>query len=103
MSESEKFEAQGRAQAALKRSKSNVATINVSLQEHARSFAEVGGLIGQLIRDPLFRNDGVFPLSEHLKTSVAQLPTPESIASLVDALVSESMTLKELQKQVDQF
>jgi hypothetical protein len=103
MSESEKFEAQGRAQAALKQAKSNVATLNTSLNECARQLSEVSSLIAQFVKDPHLKQHGILRLSEHLKTSASTLPNPDTITRLVDELVAESTRVKDLQEQVDQF
>jgi hypothetical protein len=101
MSDAEKFEAQGRAQDALKRARSNAASIKVSLLEHAKTLEETGRLVRQFIDKPTYKNPSHIPLAEHLKAQfevVSHLPI-----LLIDELIKETATVSDLQNQVDQF
>jgi hypothetical protein len=103
MSDSEKYEAQGRAMAALKQGKGNVATLHSSLAEYARRLSEASALVGRVLRDPLFQTPSFIRLSEHLKASLLELDDPKRIGRLVDELTAETARVQELQEQVDKF
>jgi hypothetical protein len=67
MSESETFEAQGRAHAALKEARGRAATIKTTLTEYSRRLADLGHLVSQFAADPLQKNESSIPLSPHLQ------------------------------------
>jgi hypothetical protein len=103
MSDSEKYEAQGKAHAALKQAKSNVATLNASLAEYARALAEASALVVRFLQDPLLQTPSLIRLSEHLKITALALDDPKRVARLVDELAAEAVRVKELQELVDKF
>ena len=95
MSESEKFEAQGKAHAALKQGRSNVATINSVLREYGRRLEEIGRLVPRFLAGPELTHN-------ELKKSMENLET-ERMLKLVDEFKAESAQVSELQEQVDNF
>ena len=102
MSDSEKFEAQGRAYAALKEVKSNVDTAGAALHEHARRFGDAKALIERFVADPNQKNESYISPSEHLKTTIGQLEIG-AVAQLVDELKAESVRIAQLQEQIAKF
>jgi len=103
VSESDKFEAQGKAHASLKEARSNIHTITTSLNDYSRCLQELSRLVDRFVKDPHFKNANLIALSEHLKASLLQLQEPNAVARLVDELVAESNRSKVLQEQVDRF
>lgn len=102
MSESEKFEAQGRAHAALKEARANVATIRVKLAEYVRELAHVSSLISKFASDPLQENSSGIPLWRHLKTTLQSL-NGSSAADLIEELVREKERVEQLEAQIREF
>jgi len=98
MSESEKFEQQGKTYAALKNAKSNVATITSALNDYARQMEEVNRLISRLLANPEHRQDYIL-ISTHLKQKMESLET-ERMVKLVEEFAAESAQVRELQQQV---
>ena len=104
MTEDEIYEAQGRANAALKKAKSNVAAIHTVLSQHSRSLKEVAALIARLLSDPSYvEPSSHIKLSEHLKQQIQALPEREALAQLVEYFSTESAEVSQLQQQVDEF
>jgi len=101
MSEDEKFAAQGKAHAALKQGKSNVAMIKTALNDYARNLEEVSRLISRFLADPSQRQNYILD-SSHLKQKMGTLET-ERMIKLVDEFGAEVAQVNELQRQVDQF
>ena len=99
MSESEKYEAQGRAHANLKEAKSTVATIKATLQEYVRCLEETSRSLTRF----LAYTDDNSHLAHSCKEDIKSVSERERICGLVDQLVTESKRVAELQKQVDRF
>ena len=98
MSESEKFEQQGKTHAALKRGRSNVATMSSKLSDYRRTLDEINRLIYHFLAKP----ENFASTAAALKQSMRSLET-ERMIQLVDELTAESAQVQELQEQVDQF
>jgi hypothetical protein len=102
MSESEKFEAQGRAHAGLKEAKSNAATIRASLLNYGKRLGEASAFLKQFLADPLTHGANQVPISECLKGDFRNLKS-SSFENNVDQLVAEVKRAQELQQQIDNF
>jgi predicted SAM-dependent methyltransferase len=86
MSESEKFEKQGRAHDALKKAKSNTATLKVSIAQYAKDLHEVANLLSAFAADPTAKSPSFTPLSEHLKSEIGQLPAQKAVLDMIDVV-----------------
>lgn len=102
MSDSEKFEEQGRAHAALKEAKANSATLRAALLRHSQRLGEMSAFIKQFLADPLAVGSSQMPMAEHIKADYRNL-TSSSFEGNVDQLVAEIKRMHELQQQVDHF
>jgi hypothetical protein len=97
MSEQERFEAQGRAYAALKKAKSNVATISATLDAYRKDVEETARSLGRLIQTP--SNPGASAdLTNKLRAS-----DPGKFIELAEELHTEAVTVRDLQDKVDNF
>jgi hypothetical protein len=103
MSESEKYEAQGRAYARLKETTANVATLKAELGEYVRSLRDVANLVADFINDPEKKNASFVPLYGHVKDKVEALPGSSTITRRMDDLREQIALMKELKDQVDKF
>jgi hypothetical protein len=70
MSDSEKYEAHGRACARLKDAKSGVATAKTILLEYGERLQAADKLVKRFIDNPLDKSVTGMPLTEHLKSTV---------------------------------
>jgi hypothetical protein len=102
MSDSEKFEAHGRAYARLKDMKSSAATAKAILLEYSERLDSTNKLVKQFINDPLYKSSSYIQLSDHLKGEIGRLSVAE-LANQVDELVYTTKQLIELQAQIDSF
>jgi hypothetical protein len=102
MSESEKYEAQGRAHAELKVAKSNAATIRASLLSYSKRLEEISKFVNQFLSDPLAMGSSNRSVAEHLKADCRNLFS-SSFESNVDELVKEVKRAAELQDQINNF
>jgi hypothetical protein len=105
MGESEKFEEQGRAHAALREARSTVATLTVSLRQYAETLIGLGAEINRYVADPGKLDPGAHKpqfqnLAEHLQR--LQDETSSAIQRLHD-IDGQATRVQLLQKQVDQF
>jgi hypothetical protein len=96
MSEQEKFEAQGRAHAALRQAKSNVAILTVSLQETARGLRELSGWIDA------FGEPGKSRSASEIENRLRQLSIERGMLQIGE-LHEEAAKVRLLQEQIDQF
>lgn len=103
MSESEKYEAQGRAYASLKQARSNIATIKAALLHHARYFADVERLLTQLAKEPNAANAAGMSLAGHLETLLEGLPDGKTVAKLIDDLAGQSAWASRIEEQISKF
>ena len=102
MSDAEKFEAQGRAHAALKQAKSNVATIKTKLLAYADKLQETAAMVRRFVETPNENNPhSSIPRAQNVKTHL--WPISDDTARLVDDLAVEATKVQELQSQIDQF
>lgn len=97
MSEEEKFEAQGRAYAELKKARSNVVTLTTSLQESAKDLEEISRDLDRLLGDPEDQRLAL-ELQERLRGI-----SSERIAARIAELDRESQRALLLKRQTDQF
>lgn len=101
MSDSEKYEIQGRAHAGLKEAKSNIATLRTSLLAYAKRMEEASLFLKRFADDPLaeaaFKSTG-----ELIKDDVRNLRS-SSFENNVDELIREVKRARELQEQIDNF
>ena len=67
MTESEKFEQQGRARAELKEAKSNAAALRAGLLSYSKGLEEANLFLKRFLSDPLAEGANHLPISEHLK------------------------------------
>ncbi len=102
MSESEKYEAQGRAHAELKIAKSTAATVRASLLSYSERLEEFNKFVKQFLKDPLAVGSIRPLIAEHVKADYRNLIS-SSFESNVDDLVKETKRIAELQAQIDNF
>jgi hypothetical protein len=102
MSESEKFEEQGRAHASLKAAKSIAATRAASLAAYERDLENAAALVHQLVQNPL-RVEPRMKLSDHVKQVLNGLQKPADAIAAIDELVAETERAEQLQSQIDNF
>lgn len=95
MSDQEKFEAQGRAHAALKASKSNVATLSVSLREYAQTLRDLSQGV-----DRLLAGHGDL---EILQRQLREMTAPHRVIIQAGEFDAESKNVQSLQEQINQF
>ena len=100
MSESERFEAQGRAHAALKQARSNAATLRAVLKQHALDLKETAHAVHAIVSGG-GRNANAH-LSLGVEQAMARLSTA-NIPGLIEEMYAEEQRAAELQQQVDQF
>jgi hypothetical protein len=101
MSESEKFEMQGRAHAGLKESKSNAATVRTSLMAYSKRLEDATKFLREFLSDPL-ANGHNMPISECLKGDLRNLNS-STVERHIDQLVAETKRANELQEQINNF
>jgi hypothetical protein len=102
MSESEKFETQGRAHAALKQAKSNAATLTIKLNEYASELRELASIVSDFIQEPTRKNVAGNPLAYHLKNRIS-VATSRKASEWIDELVTETEVARTLQEQIENF
>jgi hypothetical protein len=102
VSDPEKYEAQGRAHAALKTARSNVATLTLALHEYTQALRRLAKTMDTFVHDPLTtvpRPLGeLADIQEHLR----QLDTERAIRQL-EELREETSRVRLLQGQIEQF
>jgi len=103
MGESDKFEKQGRAHAALKQAKSNVATNAAALNETAKNLDRIVGLLRRFTKDPQARVDNLpIEIADELKIAIRRLDL-EAMQPMIDEYRADYDRVATLQAQVDQF
>lgn len=103
MSESEQHEAMGKALKAMKDSRRNAALLQVMLDDYVRHLRQAADEISSLTREPDKRNKSGVPLVSHVKNLLDTLPASDKMIEHVEEFTAESVRIKELQSQVDQF
>jgi transposase-like protein len=98
MSDQEKFEAQGRAYAALKEARSNVATLAVALGTHAQTLAQLSHDIQRLVADPARDQLG----SETLQRQLREMSNERAILQIGE-IFAEAQKAQRLHEQINQF
>ena len=103
MSDDEKLLAQGRAHAALKTAKSNVATLTVNLREFSETLRELSNEIDLLLGDPARHEPGTTkPQSENLGDHLKRLDTG-SAAFWLREIHDEATKVRLLEEQIAKF
>jgi len=102
MSDAEKYEAQGRAHAALKLARSNAATIKSQLLEYAKKLEDDSGMVRRFVDNPTFKHPNSntpasVNLKEHLSMGLQNAP------ELIDQLTKETESILALDEQIRQF
>jgi hypothetical protein len=101
VSESEKFEKQGRAHAGLKEARANAATLHASLLRYSQRLDETNAYLKQFLSDPLDEG-GYVSAADHVKANYRNL-TSSSFESDVDGLVMELKRARDLKEQIEKF
>jgi hypothetical protein len=100
MSDDEKYKAQGKTHADLKKARSNVATLSSSLNGYARDFQSAGRTLSDFVANPRLN---LQLLPENAKRAIGVLPPLDQIAAQIDELVEETRLVERLQEEVDRF
>ena len=103
MSDQEKFEAQGRAYAALKAARANVATLTVSLREFSTVLRELSAAINAFVLDPAQRDPGAIkPQYANIQDHLRRLSTGRAILEL-EEIREEASKARLLEEQIEKF
>jgi hypothetical protein len=104
MSEQDKFEAQGRAYAALKTATSNAATLTVSLREYSKRLKDLSRAIDTLLHDPAQRDPPgtIKSYYESVMDELRQLETDRAILQIKELHEETSKALL-LHEQIEKF
>jgi hypothetical protein len=103
MSDDEKHLAQGRAYAALKTAKSQVATLTVTLREFSKTLRELSNEIEGVLADPARRDPGTTkPQPDNLGTHLRALDTGSAAVQLFD-LYKAATEARLLEEQIAKF
>ena len=103
MSDQEKFEAQGRAYAAVKTARSNVATLTVSLREFSTMLRELSAAIDAFVLDPARRDPGAIkPQYANIQDHLRRLSTERAVFELGE-IQEEAAKARLLQEQIEKF
>lgn len=102
VSESEKYEVQGRAYAELKIAESNAATIRISLIAYSERLKGFDSFLKQFLSDPLAVGSIKALIADHIKADYRNLVS-SSLESNVDELVKETKRIAELKTLIAKF
>jgi hypothetical protein len=106
MSESERFEAQGRAHAGAKRLRSEIATASAEVARLNRRLADLTGRIDQFLRQPCGQDPGrpVANAAEIAHSLRFEMGTALStMATLVDEIYAKAEEVAVLEEQIKKF
>ena len=105
MSESEKFEAQGRAYARAKELRSEIAAVKAEVSRHGKALADLARRTEALVSDPLREETGQMP--EAFKVVRAMRfegkDSLGTMATLVEELHAKAEELSKLEERVKEF
>jgi hypothetical protein len=102
MSDSEKFEAHGRAHATLKDAKSAVATSKAVLMEYSDRLEAVNRNVKKFIADPLHKSDSHILLAEQLKAQIRGLFVA-LLDEQIDELAYATQKVATLEEHIEKF
>lgn len=105
MSESEKFEVQGRAHARLKEHESKIAALTVSLRDYAGELVGTGRAVETFILDPGQRNPGArAPQVESLRDQLQRIESGIDRARFqLQEIFEEASNARLLRDQIEKF
>ncbi len=104
MSESERYEAQGRAHAALKEARSNLATLQTVIKAYIDQLSGTAALGRQFLSDPHHKSATFVPIAEELKRQAQAVEQASGgLGKLVDELLEQAARIRELEEQVAKF
>jgi hypothetical protein len=103
MSDQDKFEAQGRAHAALRAARSNVATLTVALREFSQGLRELSQEIEILVADPARHESGAIkPQAENLGDHLRRLDVGSAAFQLAE-ICREATKARLLEAEIAKF
>lgn len=103
MSESEKYEAQGRAYAALRQARANAATLQSRLDSYVKEWTQATAALSHIVANPLALDEDGKLVWPAMRLSIGVLQSPSTVVQLIEELVTESRNVQRLQAQVDKF
>ena len=102
MTDSEKFEAQGRAYSGLKEAKSNIATLRTSMEAYRKRLHDSVSSITRFLENPAAIGGDGQTMAEYIKSIYRSLRNDQFEAN-ADELAREVQRESDLQKLIDNF